>query len=62
MTDARRATVNRGPNGDRLGATVMLGDEDLEELGIESDADEIEYAVEDGRLRVREAEREALLA
>lgn len=52
MGDSRRASVNRDSDGDLLGATLVLGADDLDELGIDPEIDSIEYRVEKGRLRI----------
>jgi hypothetical protein len=51
------ASVNTDSDGGVLGVCLFLGEAELEGLGI-ADADEVQYRVENGNLRVTGADSE----
>lgn len=51
------ATVNTDPDGEILGVALFLGKDDLTSLGV-SNATQIQYAVENGHLTLREVTAE----
>jgi len=55
QTEPHEVPVNEGESK-ILGVCIHLGSQDLAALGL-ADADVVEYFVEDGQLRVRDAER-----
>lgn len=51
------ATINTDSDGEILGVALFLGKDDLTSLGV-SNATQIQYAVENGHLKLREVTTE----